>query len=106
MESSSPSPKELRSFEKLVETETQKVSYALMDGEDVAQMILSAYLIFQLEIEKALKNKNGGGAVGGRLSNDNIVHETPGMIVDEFAKINELCQELKMGKNGARGVEP
>ena len=77
MEKSSITPKDLKSFGKLVKAETEKVTDAMMDGEDVSQLLLASYLLFQKEIDNALKNKNIGGGVD-RRPNDNLIFETPG----------------------------
>jgi len=71
MEKSSLTPKDLKSFGILVKAETKKVTDALMEGEDVSQLLLSSYLFFQKEIDNALKNKNIGG--GERKPYDNII---------------------------------
>ena len=48
------SARDIKSFDKLVETHTKKATDAMMKGEDVSDMILSSFLIFQQEIDKAL----------------------------------------------------
>ena len=67
--------RDIKAFDKLVESHTKKATDAMMKGEDVSDMVFSSFLLFQQEIDKALMS-------AGKKP---IIFEAPAFINNEFA---------------------
>ena len=88
MENTAISARNLKEFHNLVKKESKLIIDAMMEGKDVGEMLVAAYLLFQKEIDKVVERVENADNESNQNNNINIQDK----ISKELERIDDYSQ--------------
>ena len=88
MENTAISARNLKEFHNLVKKESKLIIDAMMEGKDVSEMLVAAYLLFQKEIDKVVERVENADNESNQNNNINIQDK----ISKELERIDDYSQ--------------